>query len=462
MALDPTISLKAGGDGVTPFDPLGAMNKVYTLKKLMTDVQYQPQVIEQDLASKKASQRATEVATSGAMTANEQSARELAAKKRLAQLAAQYTSVDKKTGKISLDHLQIGNAAAQEGMDPGVVFTYLDNAAKNAQSNIKTASDENVFAQGILTAANNVIRVQTDPGQAAGMAKNTLDILTKAVGPEKAKTYAGQFWQVPEQPPVGPNGKPDMTAAGVHFITQAKRNQEATISPQQAITNTLNQEQLAVSREQTAQAGASGQVSAADRTDNTSPKAKALQDILIASGVPEAQARSLTVAAMNNTPAYKTVIDSNIQPASSRADAEEKATGFETGADFYRQVKASAEKLGGRYSDLKISQILANKFNKAWLNDPDFNNYINKVREAQERGLKLDENAGPGTIKQWADTQVKLQKEQAATQRTKSSKTFFNKGDETPINQIKIMKGETWLKVKNGPDNIQENWKRIK
>lgn len=478
MALDPTISLKAG-QGIPEFDLKGSVGGALNIADLMQKLQYQPALLQQKLASERASQLSTETLTAGQQMLNEQTRRENATRVRLAEIARTTGNpkFNPKTGRIELDHLAIGNQAASEGMEPGVVFGYLESAAKNAQANLKTDADKNDFARSMLGSANNVLRVQTDPIRAAEIAKSSLEILTKAVGEDTAKAYANQYWKIPDTPPANPQ------AAGQHFIDQANINAQSTISEQQAITNKLNQAQLAVTQEQTAQAGAQGVSGPASRDPNSPQSRQVQNDYLAANPTADPlQVRKLDAAALQHMTGTGGIIAANVTPAATKAQAAANATGLATEADFYDRLAKSADKIKNKFPELTPFNILANKVNQVVLSDPDANEYYALVREAQAKGLNLATYAGRESLSQYAKGQSTQLRKQASTQgKLAASPTLTTTpgtqanpaaADSTPqstspINfdkSFKMKDGsvQVWKKVKEGADSDMKNWIRVK
>lgn len=420
MALSPNISLQAG-QGVPQFDPMGASQKALALVDLMQQVNMRPQMLQQQLASAKAAEDATragilqtQAATAGATLTNEQTARSNRAKVRLGELAKEFASEDPTTKKIRIDHNAVASKAAAEGLDPEQVFTYMEKGQKQAQEGIKTESDARDYALSMLGTANNMIRVQTDPGKAAGIANSTMKLLSQAVGPEKAKEFASTYWQVPE------GGAPDAVAAGQHFIDQSKKNAEATIAPQQAIQNAIaqgqlgvSQGQLGVSQEQTAQGGAAG-VTSPDARDPKSAISRAAQAEYVKAGGDATIAKSLSAATIQNMVGVSGQVAANVVPAGVKGAAAESSVRYQQQADVMDALGTAAA-AANKYPQLTPAVIIANKFNQALMNDPAVNTYVTKVREAQAMGLPIDQSMGPASIAVTAKSQAKTLRTQATT-----------------------------------------------
>lgn len=234
MALNPQLALQAG-QGITPFDPMGAAQKGLTLVDLMTQVQMRPELLRQQLATARAAEQQTQATTAGQLLLNQQAARENAARLRLAEIAKENSKVDATTGKISLDHSAIASKAASEGLDPGSVFAYMQRGAETAQANIKTAEDKKKYATDYLSTMNNLIRVQTDPVRAHQMSAEMTKTLANVVGAEDAASYIKKYFNLGDAPPVDPvTGQPDPKQIGQQLITQSRINSQSTITPLEA------------------------------------------------------------------------------------------------------------------------------------------------------------------------------------------------------------------------------------
>lgn len=241
MSLDPRIALEAGAN-VPQLDPAGSMLKGANAQAQIIQNQYAPQVIQQKLDTGALANEAT------SMT-NQQQARELATKKRLAAIAAANSTLDKSTGKITVDHSAIASQAASEGMDAGTVFKYLAAGQERQAEGLKQGGDQVDIVNKVLDPVTNLLRVQTDPQEAlkiaGGAHKLAVDTLVKGgMDPQAAEAQVTKQAQsklgLSGSPPLDANGQPDPVAAGMHLIQQAKLAGASTISPQQGEVNAQN------------------------------------------------------------------------------------------------------------------------------------------------------------------------------------------------------------------------------
>ncbi len=241
MSLDPRIALEAGNN-VPKLDPAGSMLAGANAQAQIIKNDYSPQLYQQKLDT-------GELANDATRMVNDQAARELATKKRLAAIAAANSKVDKSTGKITVDHNAIANQAASEGMDAGTVFKYLQAGQERTAEGLKQGNDQNEAIDKVLDPTINILRVQTDPQKAVQAVqaahKIAVDTLVKGgVDPQAAEQQVsarGQQKLGLTQPEIDPvTGQPDLIKAGQHLIEQAKAYGQATISPQQAEVNAQN------------------------------------------------------------------------------------------------------------------------------------------------------------------------------------------------------------------------------
>jgi len=325
MAIQPDIALSAGAN-VPPVDVAGTLQKAATLRNLMTANEYQPAILQQKLSTEASAQRATDLA-------NEQATRELDAKKRLADIMRSNSSVDAKSGVISVDYGTATKQAASEGYDVGTVLGLADKAATTAQNQIKTADDARKFAESVYAPVDNLLRVQTDPLKAAQTAHGAIEVVSKAIGQEAARSLASKYWSVPEQPPVDPQtGQVDVAGVGAHLIKQAQTNSKAGISPQQAISNAQTQESLAQGRESLAQGGAAGVTSPEARDPTSQISQQAQEDYLAANPTADrGRVKRLSAANLQHLSTTSNLTASVIPTAGERVAA--KGAEAKTGGD---------------------------------------------------------------------------------------------------------------------------------
>lgn len=189
MAIDPSIALRAG-QGIPQFDPIGAATKGLSLRELATRVQYQPQVIEQELAASRASTAQIEQATA-------ERERQYAGSRRMAEIVKANTAVDPKTGKITKDNRAIAELAAAEGLPTEVVFKYTADAVRNDADQFKTDADKDTYLRNQAFLAANLMRNAKTPEEAIRIAQGFKAGDSKVVGDDRAgnfySTLFGQF-----------------------------------------------------------------------------------------------------------------------------------------------------------------------------------------------------------------------------------------------------------------------------
>jgi hypothetical protein len=433
MAIDPTVSLNAG-KGVTQFNPMEASGGALNLVNLMQKLDMQPQMLQQKLASDRASQAATEASTAGQVMLNEQTRRENQARVRLAEITNKNSKIDPKTGKINIDHESIADQAAQEGYDPGIVFGFMQKASETAQGKLKTADEKQKFAMSVLGTANNLLRTQTDPKQANAIAGGAVKITSDILGQDLARQYAGQFWNLPpEMQQAGPDmAPPDPKFTGNYFIEQAKRNAASSISPQQAVINRQRDIELGTHQTQVAQTGRLGGVGT-ESLATSGPAVEAMRAQVIAAN-PNMRDRvaNMSMYEMTNTPGIRELVTSNIVPSATKGEFAKQAAERNTKADVMDACAKAAKKVGIVGRGTTIQNILQGVYDKKLLADPNFNEYVTKVREAQQAGIPLEESMGPASISQYATSKAGDYRTQGKTlTRQSTSPTFTQAGAET-------------------------------
>lgn len=432
MALDPEISLHVG-QGVTPADPYGTLEKAANIATLMQNLSLKPQLVQQEIAASQAS-------TTGQTLLNQQTARENATRQRLAELSSQNATVDPTTGNITIDNNAVANQAAKEGMDPGTVFGYLQKGAEAAQANIKTASDQNVYAHTVLDTANNLIRAQSDGTQAMAIASGAHQILSGVIGPAQAAKYATQYWQTPAQPidpatgapvPQGTPPSPDVVKyAGQNLIKQANVNALATITPEQAIQNHQTDQNIAIAQENVNQAGASGNVSPAARDPKSAISAQAQTDYMTAMGInpntPEgAKIQGLSAAVLSHLPGPAAVVPANVVPGSVKGAAAGNAVTLNNQAQILDALAAAAKRVSPLGAGTTVQNIFQGAFDQHLMADPNFNEYVTRLKQAQIAGIPLDQMMGPASVSQYATSQANTYRQQAGTQTKLTTQPTF-------------------------------------
>lgn len=187
MALNPNISLQAGAN-VPQFDPMGAAQKGLTLVDLMQTVQMRPEIQRQQLATARAGELQSIEETTGKRLANEKLRREEAARVILAQLTADHSRAGR-DGRIHVDRLTAARVAAQKGLDPDILFNYMQSNEKTEQEGLKTVRDRNEQIQKRADAVNEMIAAQKDPVRAMDIFRQGYEGAARVYGDEAAKEY---------------------------------------------------------------------------------------------------------------------------------------------------------------------------------------------------------------------------------------------------------------------------------
>lgn len=182
MAIDPSIALRVN-ENVPQFDPMGAAAKGLNLRRLATEVQYQPQIIQADLAAK-------EAALEQMKQENAERQRQLAGSRRMADIVRENTTIDKNTGKITKDSRRIAELAAIEGLPTEVVFKYAGDAVRTDADQFKTDSDKDTYLRNQAFLASNLMRNAKTPDEAIRIAQGFKAGDAKVVGDDRA----GQFY----------------------------------------------------------------------------------------------------------------------------------------------------------------------------------------------------------------------------------------------------------------------------
>ncbi len=396
----------------------GAATKGMTLQKLMTETQFQPQVIEQQLASSRAAQAATEAATA---TTLENLARTKYENESTRKLAAILKNNYDKTGKINF----IGAAtdAAAEGLDPSTVFTYLEKANTTAQGQIKTDEDKLAYGEKVLKPVYDLLRA-APPGTAPTILNGTQSLLSKVMGDEGSKNFLQQRLGLSKVIPLDEQGlqrPPDMNVLDQYLRTVGQTNARAlSISPLAEVTTGQAAEQIT-------QAGVTGVAGPAAR-DPRSPASRAAQDAAIAA-MPEmnpADIRKLSASDIQYQLGITGPVIANVVPSGTKAAAQATAAVAKTTAMFYDKLAAAAQKVGNRYGkEVVVANIISGQIQKKIIDDPDTAELIALVKEAEAKGIKLEPNANPASLAQIARGQAKLARETAAEQEKISGKTKF-------------------------------------
>lgn len=413
MALDPTISLRAG-QNVPKFDMGAAAESGLRLGQLAM----QPQLLQQQLSGAQAAEAATrlgmkqtEQQIAQSTLATQQQQRIEAARKRANELAKQFSTVDPRTGKITIDHRQLSNTLMFEGHELDTALAHAQKADVVESSQLKTDTDRANYARDAAAAVNELIRVQTDPARARQILDSRMAAVAQVAGPEAASTaFGGVFGEAA--------ANPDADVVG-----QAKINAAAQISPAQAEQFKISKEQLSqgwsnigIAQQQLIQAGASN-LTSPDALNPKSAVSQAYRDLALKAGVPASQVENLSASQIHRIPGISDQVTANIVPAGTRSEAAMGSVRSQVEADFFDKLGSVARQLSAsKYSELTPANIIANKFNQALLSDPAANQYITMIREGQAKGYAISENQGPGSITRFAEGEAQLKRKQAQTQ----------------------------------------------
>jgi hypothetical protein len=219
MAIDPNIALQAGRN-VPQFDPFTTATTAVNLKKLMTDQKYQEQLIQQRLASERASQLSTEASTAQQLQTTAEESRQLGGSKRLAEIMKLYATVDPKTKKISINHRDVASHAASEGLPVEAVFNNLSKAITNEAGALKNDADKEIFLRRNAGIAADLVRTARDESHASEILNTFVQGDSRVVGEDKAAPFYTSLFGAPGQ--LKANAK--NVATGMSISELAERN----------------------------------------------------------------------------------------------------------------------------------------------------------------------------------------------------------------------------------------------
>lgn len=188
-----------------------------------------------------------------------QAQREMDARKTLSKYYAANTNKDG-----TIDYQAAEDQALKDGADISTIFSLRKAGADATSQQIKSKDDAVKFVTGLGEKAANQLR-GLDPNNpndvrtALGIAHGTNQIASGVVGPGVAKSVLDSQFGLDTLPPnvdangqpvMGPDGQPQRSPEQVAstIIGRSKQIATSTISPQQEITNKLNQGNLAVNQ----------------------------------------------------------------------------------------------------------------------------------------------------------------------------------------------------------------------
>lgn len=365
--IDPTIALRAG-QGIPQFDPMAAAQRGLTLRQLATQVQFQPQLLQQELSSAQAAEAATRASTEVTRTQAkssaqqyEEQARQLAASRRLAEIGKSYTSIDKTTGKVVINKEGILHQALSEGVPFEQVGKLATEVASFKEKDLRDVTSRQDYAQNRLYELDHILRVQTDPAKAAGMVDNMQKRLSDVLGPEKAQEYLQSRYGV------------DPT----QIIERAKVNASSGISPAQQEQFKISNEQLrqtwaniGIAQRQLIESGVANLTSPEAMNPNSSVS-QAYRDLAVKAGVPESQVRSLSAAQIHRIPGIADVTTSVVPTTGARTEGVITAKGYETDAGVIKQgIQTIEAELKTKYG--KPGTITRSAWNQLTAQDPRY------------------------------------------------------------------------------------------
>jgi hypothetical protein len=152
------------------------------------------------------------------------------AKKRASEVAKQFSKVDQKTGKVTVDYRNVFNTLALEGHDLDTAMNYAQKADLVDAGQLKTDMDRLNYAQNRAQGLNEILRVQSDPARAQQIHDAAFESVARLSGPEAAANAFGAVFGNARQ--------------SGDLIGQAKVTSQAQISPATAEQLKISQEQL--------------------------------------------------------------------------------------------------------------------------------------------------------------------------------------------------------------------------
>ena len=351
--IDASIALNAG-KGVAPLDYVGTIQKAQGIK------------------SAQAAEAATRAGIPGIQAESDIKAQEAAAQKFLMSNKAKYTRIDAKTGQRIVDYRAAGTDLADNGFvtaAQGMLGKQAQNETADlvaSQNQIKTDADAlahreklNKFAIARADDAANLVKSLPEAQKQATLDKWYQGTVS-SVGQEVADMVFGERFGV------GATITPSRAGA----VSQA------TITPTQQEANRLTEQgqvltgrQVAVSEEQSRQAGASGGVAATDRDPN-SPSSVAARRQAIAAGADPTVVGRLSRAEMMATPGVKELIVSQVPSEPARAAAATKSKEYSADKGVLDQAIPIAQSLVKSYG--KPGSIARARWNDLIAQDPKF------------------------------------------------------------------------------------------
>ena len=452
--LDPSISLAAANNA-----PQVNVGQAATTGLTLQNLALQPQLTQAQIANTQQATSSAQTAQQGQQIQNTQAQRELDAKVAVAQIMKNKTTVDPASGNVIPPNMNdVAAEAARQGLDPGTVFTLLQSGQLAAQQGIKTGADAKAYADTVGKTTQDLLRTldpnkPEDTRQAINVLHAGISQLSNVLGPDQAKQFFSQRFgtdalQQPGSPAtVDSNGNPvpatapppiDPMVVAKHAIRQAGVNAAAeSISPQQTVTNSQNQQNIDISRESTAQAGA-GSVTSPQARDPSSPISKTAQDQYIAANnitdpAEVARARSLSAADIQHQTGTAGTVAAAVVPQSTKSAAAAGQVETENRAKIMDQLAnaAAAAKAKGLGSDVTAGNILQGLADTKLASVPEVQNYKTLLGQAKAAGIDIDMGQGPDAVGSFARNQAGLLRKQAGANAGLVTAPTFNKAAAT-------------------------------
>ncbi len=460
MAIQPDISLHAAP--TVQFDPVGSMTKAVSLKKLMTEQEFQRPTIEANLAASRASTRQTELASENQRIQNEQAARELATKKAMAEVLKKHSAVDPKTGKITVDFGAAADEAISGGHDIATVHNFIAKDAENAKARINNLKDANDYANTMRDRAMNAIRV-APPEQVPAILQSTKLAAEQALGkvmkPEEVlETVNGMFGLPASGPAIDPaTGKPDIAGTVTQLKGLAETYAASTITPQQAIANKQAQQNIEIAYEAQRQSGALGGVDAAGRDPN-SAQSKASAATLAKEGI--IVPKGMSHAQMMNNPQWRAILEQSVVGSGAKTAAIETSHALEAKAVLADRWAEAAKKV--KHLNLTPAAILSGKVDSKIKNDPAYIEYESVIEQMKAAGVAIPEQAPAAAASAAKKMSEDFRKQAKENAKLVTSPTFnaATEGGNRAKGSTMKRGGETYMKINDGPDNDPKNWKK--
>lgn len=296
-----------------------------------------------------------------------------------------------------------------------------------------------------LTNIASGIKNSDDMTKATQVAAGYLGQMLDGLPPEKAaqlySIYTKQLDQM--MPPQTPGGAGAGTLLGPYNPDKIKQLKQMSMSPEaaQGLKDTQtrlsqSQQQINLGQQAETRAGVENE-SGPDYADPKNPRAIAITSQLKKLGyqVPD----GLSLSELRNNQNWRTIIDSNINPASNRAAQQGQAIGAEQAARFADTAAQTAARIQipAAASRFRIVDLVTNKINNSVMAQPDQDALRTLIEQAQANGIPINENSSIASIGANFRVQAGLKRNQGAASAASAKSSTFNSG--TPAVRVRVM-----------------------